>query len=114
MKPWRNLNWKRTEREDLLYNQLAETQQIKVAEGFVTFTKHFKYLGSFISYNLRDDFDVETRITAATQSMGALKKYFDNPHVNTFSKYLTFKAVPITLLLWGCEYWILRISLLNN
>ncbi|EJK64055.1 hypothetical protein THAOC_15248 [Thalassiosira oceanica] len=35
---------------------LDQTQPIAVKDGFVTFTMHFKYLGSFISYNLRDEF----------------------------------------------------------
>ena len=45
----------KTKREDRMYDDLPETQPIQVADGFVTFTKHFKYLGSYISYNLRDD-----------------------------------------------------------
>ena len=28
-----------------------------VADGFVDFVKHFKYLGSYISFDLTDDFD---------------------------------------------------------
>ena len=108
------INWRRTKQEELLYNHLAETHKIKVAGDFVTITKHFKYLGLFIWYNVRDDFDVETWITAATQSMWEHKKYFDSSHMNTFSKYLTFEAVPINLLLWGCESWLPRTSLINK
>ena len=79
-----------------------------VADGFITYTMHFKYLGSFISYNLLDDFDINTRIDKANQSMGALKHFFNNPHVNKKSKYLIFKAIPINLLLWGCETWAIK------
>ncbi|EJK60033.1 hypothetical protein THAOC_19683 [Thalassiosira oceanica] len=70
---------------------------------------HFKYLGSFISYNLRDDFDIDLRIKKAGQAMGALKHFFNNKHVDTYNtKHLIFKAIPLNLLLWGCETWSLR------
>ena len=69
---------------------------------------HFKYLGSFISYNLRDDFDIDTRIKKAGMAMGALKHFFNNKHVDTYTKHLIFKAIPLNLLLWGCEAWTLR------
>jgi hypothetical protein len=49
----------RHETEGLLYDELTETRPIKVADGFVTFCCHFKYLGSFISFSLCDDFDIE-------------------------------------------------------
>ena len=104
----------RTERENVMYDELEETRPIAVADGHVTFTRHFKYLGSYVSYNLRDDFDVEARITAASQSMGALKKVWDNPHLDTYSKYLLFRAIPMNLLLWGCETWSLREVLLKK
>ena len=104
----------RVAREDALYDDLEETKDICVADGFVSYTKHFKYLGSYISYNLRDDFDVEARIAQASASMGALKNFWDNPHVDLYSKYLLFRAIPMNLLLWGCETWSLRQVLLNK
>jgi hypothetical protein len=44
---------------DVKYDALPETQQFDVADGYVTFCRTFKYLGSRISYNLRDDADIE-------------------------------------------------------
>ena len=52
-------------REDELYDADPETANFDVTGGFVSFTKHFKYLGSMISYSLRDDIDVQRRIDAA-------------------------------------------------
>ncbi|EJK52991.1 hypothetical protein THAOC_27652 [Thalassiosira oceanica] len=60
---------------------LDQTQPIAVKDGLVTFTMHFKYLGSFISYNLRDDFDIDLRIKKAGQA-GALKHFFNNKQVD--------------------------------
>jgi hypothetical protein len=46
--------------------------------------------------------------------MGALKEVWQNQHLNIYSKYLLFRAIPMNLLLWGCETWSLRQSLLNK
>ena len=68
--------------------------------GQVTFTKKFKYLGSYISYNWSDGFDVETHIANAAVSMGSLKPYWIDPVVNFNSKYIIFSVIPLNLLLW--------------
>ncbi len=34
------------------------------------------------------------------QSMGALKEVWRNPHLDTYSKYLLFRAIPMNLILW--------------
>jgi hypothetical protein len=47
------------EQEGDLYNTLKETQPITVDDGFVTFCWHFKYLRSFVSSSLRDNFDIK-------------------------------------------------------
>ncbi len=99
-------------RIDTKYDALPATQQIEVADGYVTFCHTFKYLGSRISYNLQDDADIEARLAAANQSMGALKEVWRNPHLDTYRKYLLFRAIPVNLLLWGCENWSLRQDLL--
>ena len=38
--------------------------------------------------------------------MGDLNKFLYNPHVDTYSKYLIFQAIPKNLLIWGCETWL--------
>ena len=79
-----------TEREHGMYDRLEETKNFPVADGFVSFTWTFKYLGSHISYNLRDDDNITARIAAANASMGALKELWRNPHLDMYSKYLLF------------------------
>jgi hypothetical protein len=49
----------RTSTEDAKYDALPETDQIIIADGYVTFCCKFKYLGSRISYNLQDDNGIE-------------------------------------------------------
>ena len=86
-------------REEVLYNQLKETQPIEIHDEFVTYCQHIKYLGLFVSFSLCDDYDIEKRVTTATQSMGALKNVWDFPHLDIWSKYLLFRAIPMNLLL---------------
>ena len=102
------------EREEELYDDLNKTKPISVEDGYVTFCRHFKYLGSFISFSLCADYDIKKRVTAATQSIGALKNVWDSPHLDIWSKYLLFRAIPMNLLLWGCETWSVRKALSNK
>ena len=44
---------------EALYDFSHKTNRINVADGFVDFVKHFKYLGSFISFDLTDDLDID-------------------------------------------------------
>eukprot|EP00978_Attheya_sp_CCMP212_P027375 scaffold91655_cov50-Attheya_sp.AAC.1 len=56
---------------------LADTTQFDVGEGFVHFTKQFRYLGSTITSLLNDSIDIDAIIAqASTKAMGALRKYF--------------------------------------
>ena len=48
------------------YSLLAETQRVGVHYGFIAFIKHFKYLGSWISFSLRDDFRVKAWLPRST------------------------------------------------
>ena len=98
-------NKDRMEHDDAIYDKLDETREIDVEDGYVTFTRLFRYLGSMISFNLRDNEDITARVAAATASMGALKEVWRNQHLDIYSKYLLFQAIPMNLLLWGCETW---------
>ena len=77
-----------TKPKHAIYNKLDKTQDFIVADGIVSFTCTFRYLGSQISYNLHDDKDIKVRIAATNASMGALKEIWSNPNLNTYSKYL--------------------------
>jgi hypothetical protein len=37
-----------------------------------------------------------------------------SPHLEIWSKYLLFHAIPMNLLLWGCETWLMRKALSNK
>ena len=40
--------------------------------------------------------------------MGMLKYVWVDPHIDLYSKYLFFIAMPLNLLLWGCEAWAIK------
>ena len=52
-------------RGEYLYNIYPETRRDELDDGYVEFTKHFPYLGSFVSYNLKYNFDISRQITKA-------------------------------------------------
>ena len=48
------------------------------------------------------------RIKKASQAMGMMKNVWEDCFVDKETKYLFFLAIPINLLLWGCETWALK------
>ena len=86
------------------YNIAPETKSFVICKNrFISFTKFFKYLGSYISFDLDDIYDINSRIKKANQIMGALKFFWSSENVDIHAKYLIYIAVPLNLLLWGCE-----------
>ena len=77
---------KKYKQEESLYIVPTETKQITVADVNVTFCSHFKYLGSWISFSLRDDHDVAKRIASANTSMEAMASFWDDDHADVYSK----------------------------
>ena len=57
---------------------------------------------------------MECQIGMANTSMGVLARFWDNHHIDMYSKYMIFRAILCNLLLWGCEIWALRTTLLNK
>ena len=77
---------KRRTREDEEYDKCSETEIINIKGGFVTFTNKIKYLGSYISYSLQDDYAIYTRLAAGKSSMGSLAKLWTDASVYKHSK----------------------------
>ena len=102
-------------RYDQKYDGAEETEPILIGEsGMITLTRHFKYIGSYISYSLKDDYDIEHRISQDSSAMGSLNNFWIDNTVDNISKYLIFCAIPCNILLWGCESWEIREATLNK
>ena len=67
---------KKSKQEESVYITLTEMKQIAVADRNVTFCSHFKYLGSWVSFSLREDQDVAKRIASVNASMGAMAYFW--------------------------------------
>ena len=100
---------------DQMYDDAKKTKPFLIGEsGMITLTKPFNYHGSYISYSLRDNSDIEHRISQASAAMGALNSFGVDNRVNNFSKYLILCAISCYLLLWGCESWAIREATINK
>ena len=87
-------------RQDALYNGASETMPIKIGDlSIITFTRHFKYLGGYCSYSLKDDYDLDERLSQVSSAMGALNHFWSDRAVDDHSKYQIFRAIPCNLLL---------------
>ena len=50
--------------EDKSYNESNHMNSIKISDGFITFTKHFRYLGKFVLYNICNDYNNDIRLAS--------------------------------------------------
>ena len=109
LKPKKETEEAKVKRRTAAYWTSEETKRIDVPGfGFVDYTTVFKYLGTLTHFDLKDDKDVRERCKKAWCIMGKMKHVWDCPHIEMKTKYLYFIAMPIGLLLWGCETWALR------
>ena len=84
----------------------AKSEEYRTGDGHVSFTKHFNYLGSYISNDLSDDRDVQNRISKASKNFRSLKKnLFCNKKIPLHIRKRLFLATTVNQLLWGCESW---------
>jgi hypothetical protein len=82
--------------------EIKDTSNIKVNDGFVQFTKQFRYLGSIILFNLNDSVDIDARISqAASKPMGALKNFFKCDQVSLYAKRLIYLVIPVLTFVYG-------------
>lgn len=92
-----------------------DTANFDVADGFVSFTQEFRYLGNVIHSSLKSDVDVITRITKATAAFGALHYcFFSNQRVSLKDKGRVYAVLVLTILLHGSECWSLREDLYDR
>ena len=82
--------------------------------GYVSFCLNFLYLGSWISYDLNDEYDIKARIKKANNAMGVLKFFWSAPEVDTHAKYLIYMVIPFNLLLWGSESLASNLDVFNK
>ena len=102
------------EQMDKVYGDFNETHRTEIGDGFFDFTKHFKYFGSFISYHMRDEYDIEQQIAEGSKAMRASSGFWNNDQVDMFHKYRICMTILENLLLSECESWALKESSLDK
>lgn len=76
---------------------------------FVSYTTHFKYLGTYLSQNLSDDYDIDQRLIAATRHFNAYgRRFFRDRKIQLHLRTRLYIATTINILLWGCDSWALK------
>ena len=86
----------------------ADTSPITVdGNGCVHFCKLFKYLGSFISWDLNDEHEVMDRIQKASRSFGAMNCVFRARNIRYIVKNRLYITLVCSILLYGSENWCL-------
>jgi hypothetical protein len=78
--------------------------------NYVKFCSSFRYLGTYITPDLNDSFDIDARITAASKAWGALKNVLEDKHIDRDIRTKLYVATVISILLWGCDSWALKDS----
>jgi hypothetical protein len=87
------------------YNTV-DTSPLHVDRGYATFCRQFRYLGSLVSDDGRDDLAVDDRIAKASAVFGALRKeLFGNRSINDEVKSQVWEALVGAVLLFGSECW---------
>ena len=81
------------------YLELDLDEKVPVRDGYITFTRHFKYLGSWISDTLQDDYELDIRLKRAKGQMGSLKPFFRCPGIELATKYKVYMAIPVNTAL---------------
>ena len=106
---------KKQKRNNQKYEYAEETKPIRIGKTFIiTITRHFRYLGSYISHSLKYDYEIEHSIFLDSAAMGALNNFCADNTVDNFSKHLIFCAITCNLLLWGCGSWEIHEATLNK
>ena len=95
----------------LIQNTLENEEpivNIQIRGEEVEHVTQFSYLGAVLSAEATSGKDVEKRIQAANVAYGRLgKRVFHNRDLLRTTKLMVYKAVVLTMLLYGCETWTL-------
>jgi hypothetical protein len=115
---------KKSKTEAVFYPQAGYTPtpndtlplQIDDALGIVTFTQQFRHLCAISSSSLSDDDKIAQRLRSAAAAFGCLRKWvfghsFGSRSLPLVSKGKLHSTLVLSLLLYGCENWVLTAPL---
>ena len=93
-----------------------DLRRISLGGGtFMPVVDKFRYLGSWVTRDCRDDCDVIAQIAAAGSAFRALRKcVFSSTAISFRTKKLIYTALILSILLYGSESWCLTETLLHK
>ena len=82
---------------------------MQVEGGEIEMVDHFTYLGSTLSRDGDVMEDVKCRIVKASRAFGCLRgSVFNNPILSLTTKRMVYRAIVLSVLLYGAETWTLK------
>lgn len=75
---------------------------------------HFKYLGSWINKDLDPDEEIKYRIQLARNSFLKCRTILSNKHLKLSTRVKFLKCYVWSVLMYGCETWILKTATMNR
>ena len=80
---------------------------ITIGETELKAVQQFTYLGCTISSDARIDKEVDNRLAKASSAFGRLhSRVWNNKHLKKATKFSVYRAVVLTILLYGSEWWV--------
>ena len=106
------INVQKTEQMRLNQSSILSQNDPLVIKGQqINIVDDFKYLGSYVGST---EHDVKVRIGFAWAAFAKVKSILRSPKVKLNFKIRLFKAACISILLYGCESWILTEALIDR
>jgi hypothetical protein len=87
----------------------TETSNFPVGDNsFVSFCTNFKYLGSYLTSAMTDDFEIEHRIQKAKGGFATGIKFLTGKGISIHNRKLLYICTVVNILLFGCETWAIK------
>jgi len=81
---------------------------IRVGDVTLNVVDKFCYLGSIFANTTNSESDITARLSKASSALGRLtKRLWDDHGIRLDTKVTVYKAAVLTVLLYGCETWVL-------
>lgn len=94
----------------------ADVSPVDLGDGeFIPIVSKFVYLGTVLAHDCSDKIDIENRIDKAGNAFGALRDcLFSSTQVTYAAKCLVYRALILSILLYGSESWCLTEALFRQ
>ena len=105
----RSVSYEPPDKSPVQVGENAFVTHARVKIGGTVLRGVFKYLGSYIAEDMREDTDVDARILAASKAFGRFSKaIFRNRSISLEAKSRAFSAFVLSILLYQTEIYALR------